>query len=309
MNQSSPKYDVVIVGGGPAGLSAALYAARDKRSVLIIEKGIIGGLITETEKIDNYPGFPEGLSGFDLTDKMYKQVQKYGTKDVSAEVKGIEQQGREFLVKTTESDYIARALIVASGSSHMKLNVPGEKEYTGKGVAYCATCDAPFYTDKIVAVAGGGDTALYEALHLTKFAKKVYLIHRRSEYRASPTVQEYVLKNGKIEPVLNTVIEGVEGGDFVERLSIKNVVNSETSKLDVDGIFIAVGLKPNTEFLGDLVKLDAGGTVIVNDRMETSMHGVLAAGDVRSSSIRQTVAACGDGAVAAVSAGKWLGEA
>ncbi len=308
MNQSSPKYDVIIIGGGPAGLAAALYASRDKRSVLIIEKGIIGGLITETEKIDNYPGFPEGLSGFDLTDKMYKQAQKYGMKDVSAEVTALEPTGRDFLVKTTDGDYTARAVIVASGSSHMKLNIPGEQEYTGKGVAYCATCDAPFYSDKIVAVAGGGDTALYEALHLTKFAKKVYLIHRRAEFRASATVQEYVRKNAKIEPVLNTVIEAVEGGDFVERLRVKNVVTGASSELKVDGIFVAVGLKPNSEYLKGLVNLNAGGTIVVNDRMETSVPGILAAGDIRHNSIRQVVSACGDGAAAAVTARSWLGE-
>jgi thioredoxin reductase (NADPH) len=308
MNQSNPNYDVIIVGGGPAGLSAALYIARDKRSVLIIEKGIVGGLITETEKIDNYPGFPDGLSGFDLTEKMFNQAQKYGAKDLSAEVNAIEKSGNYFVVKTTDGEYSALAVIVAGGSTHMKLDIPGEKEYAGKGVAYCATCDAPFYSDKVVAVAGGGDTALYEALHLTKFAKKVYLVHRRSEYRASQVVQDYVRKNAKIEPVLDTVIESVEGGDFVESLRIKNVKTEKRSALAIDGIFVAVGLKPNTGYLIDFLKLDTSGSVVVNDRMETSLPGIFAAGDIRQNSIRQVVAACGDGAVAALSAKKWLDE-
>jgi thioredoxin reductase (NADPH) len=308
MNAPNPKYDVVIIGGGPAGLSAALYAGRDKLSTLIIEKGIMGGLITETEKIDNYPGFPEGLSGFDLTDKMHQQAAKYGVQELSAEVTAVERSGKGFVVKTTDGDHAARALIVAGGSTHQKLGIPGEKEYTGKGVAYCATCDAPFYTDKIVAVAGGGNTALYEAMHLAKFAKKVYLIHRRGEYRATSAVQEQMKKITKIEPVLSTIIEAVEGGDFVENLAIKNVDSGKTSKLKVDGIFVAVGLKPNTGYLKELVELDKGGSIVVSDKMASSLPGIFAAGDIRHNSIQQVVAACGDGAVAAISAKKWLDE-
>ncbi len=308
MSAANHKYDVIIVGGGPAGLTAALYAARDRLSTLIIERGIIGGLITETEKIDNYPGFPDGLSGFDLTEKMYKQAQKYGAKDTSAEVTAVARSGKGFLVKTNDGDYEAGALIVAGGSTHQKLGAPGEKEYTGRGVAYCATCDAPFYANKIVAVAGGGNAALYEALHLAKFASKVYLIHRRDEYRATQAVQEQVKKEAKIEPVLSAIIEAIEGGEFVEHLKIKNVKTGQTSELKVDGIFVAVGLKPNTDFLKELVELDKGGSIVVNDNMETSQPGIFAAGDIRHNSIRQTITACGDGAVAALSAKKWLDE-
>jgi thioredoxin reductase (NADPH) len=306
MNAANPSYDLMIIGGGPAGLSAAIYGARDKLSVLIIEKGIMGGLITETERVDNYPAFPEGISGFDLTERMFKQAQKYGTKDLSAEVLSISKSGDGFLVKTTEGDLHAGSIIVSSGASHQKLDVPGEKEYTGRGVAYCATCDAPFYSDKTVAVAGGGNAALYEAMHLTKFAKKVFLVHRRAEYRATPVVQEQMRKNDKIVPVLDTVIESIEGADFVEKLKIKNVKTGEQSSLAVDGIFVAVGLKPNTGFLDEFVELDKGGSIIVDDSMRTSVPGVFAAGDVRHNSIRQTVAASGDGAVAAIAAKKWL---
>ena len=306
MNAPNPRYDIIIIGGGPAGLSAAIYGARDKLSVLIVEKGIMGGLITETEKLDNYPGFPDGISGFDLTEKMFKQAQKYHAKDLNAEVLSVTKSGDGFLIKTTEGDFDAGAVIISGGANHQKLEIPGEAEYTGRGVAYCATCDAPFYSDKTVAVAGGGNAALYEAMHLTKFAKKVYLIHRRAEYRATPVVQEQVHKNGKIEPVLDTIIESIEGSDFVERLRVKNVKTGKESSLPVDGIFVAVGLKPNTEFLKGIVDLDEGGSVVVDDSMRTSVPGIFAAGDIRRNSIRQVVGGCGDGAVAAIAAKKWL---
>lgn len=304
-----PEYDILIIGGGPAGLTAALYAARDKLSVLIIERAIMGGLITETERIDNYPGFPGGITGFDLTDKMLQQAKKYGAQDTSAEVISVERTGNGFLVQTTDIPYFARTVIVSGGSAHLKLNIPGEKEYTGRGVSYCATCDAPFYTSKVAAVAGGGNTAFYEALHLTKFASKVYLIHRRGEYRATSVVQEMAFNNPKIERVPNTIIESVEGGNFVEKLRLKNVQTGVTSGLAVDGLFIAVGLKPNTDYLKGLLELDNSGAIMVDGYMATSIPGIFAAGDIRHHSIRQTVAAAGDGAVAAMAAKKWLEEA
>jgi len=302
-------YDTVIIGGGPAGLAAAIYAARDRLSVLIIEKAIVGGLITEAAYVDNYPGFPDGISGFDLTDRMLKQAQKYGTRDTSAEVTAIERSGNGFLVQTTDAPYSARTVIVAGGSEHLKLGIPGEKEYTGRGVSYCATCDAPFYADKVAAVVGGGNTALYEALHLAKFAKKVYLVHRRGEYRATYIVQEMVRSNPKIELVPNTVIETASGGDFIEKLHLRHTPTNAVSEISVDGLFVAVGLKPNTDYLQGLLELDADGTIIVHDNMATSVPGIFAAGDIRQHSIRQVVAASGDGAVAALAAKKWLGEA
>ena len=305
---NQPRYDIVIIGGGPAGLTAALYAARDKLSVLIIERAVMGGLITEAARIDNYPGFLESISGFDLTEKMFQRAQKYGAQNTLAEVVAIELTENGFLVQTTESPYPARAVIIAGGSHHLKLDVPGEKEYTGRGVSYCATCDGPFYTDKIAAVAGGGNAALHEALHLTKFARKVYLIHRRSEYRATTMVQGAVKNNPNIEQITNTVIDAVEGNDFVEKLRIQHTSTNEVSELRVDGLFVAVGLKPNTAYLGDLLELDAGGSIIVDANMATSVPGIFAAGDIRRHSVRQTVAAAGDGAVAALAAKKWLGE-
>lgn len=303
---SPPWHDLVIIGGGPAGLTAAIYGARDKLSVLIIEKAIIGGLITETDRIDNYPGFPDGISGFELTDKMFKQAQKYGTEDTIAEVLSIDQVNSGFIVRTTENSFPARAVIVAGGSSHLRLNIPGEKEYTGRGVSYCATCDAPFYNDKNVAVVGGGNAAIYEAIHLAKFARKVYLIHRRSEYRATPIVQDIVGGNPKIEPILDTIIEAVGGNDFVEKIRLLHKQTNESSELVVDGLFVAVGQKPNTAYLHELLELDTHSAIVVNDCMATSVPGIFAAGDVRRHSIRQAIAAASDGAIAALEAKKWL---
>ena len=299
-------YDVAIIGGGPAGLTAAIYAARDKFSVLIIEKAILGGLITEAATIDNYPGFPDGISGFDITDKMLRQAQKYGTQDVSTEVTNIERTDNGFLVQTTGASYFARAVIIAGGSADLKLGIPGEKEYIGRGVSYCATCDAPFYVEKTVAVVGGGNTAFHDALHLAKFATKVYLIHRRHEYRATSIIQEMVRDNFKIELVPNTIIETIAGGDFVEKLRLQNTQTNKASELQVDGLFVAIGVKPNTDYLGGLLELDGEGSIVVNHHMATSVPGIFAAGDIRHHSIRQTISAAGDGAIAALSAKKWL---
>ena len=311
MNPENDKqtYDVIIVGGGPAGLSAAIYTSRDRLDTLLIEKGLTGGMINEAEKVDNYPGFPEGVSGMDLTSRMYQQAQKYGLKDVNTEVTGIEVSDKHsFTVKTSDGEYISKAVIIAGGSDKQKLDVPGEKEYTGRGVSYCATCDAPFYTNKVVAVVGGGNSALYEAMHLAKFAVKVYIIHRRDQLRATPVVQERVREEPKIEFILSTVVEAVEGGDFVEKLKIKDVATGKKSELKLDGVFVSIGLKPNTGYLKGLVELDEAGMIVVNDKMETSVPGMFAAGDIRHNSIRQSITAAGDGATAAVNAKKWVDE-
>jgi thioredoxin reductase (NADPH) len=294
-------YDIIIIGGGPAGLAAAIYASRDRLNTLLIEKALVGGMINEAERLDNYPGFPEGIGGMDLTSRMYQQAQKYGLKDINAEVSAVEIRGKnEFAVKTSEGDFSARALIIAGGSNKQKMEVPGEKEFTGRGVAYCATCDAPFYNNKRVAVVGGGNTALYEALHLAKFASNVTLIHRRAELRATPVVQERAQKEPKINYLWNTVVETVEGNDFVEKLKLKNTVTGEKSEIQLDGVFVAIGLKPNTEYLKGLIEMDPQGMIVTDDRMQTSVPGIFAAGDIRHNSIRQVVAAAADGAIAAV---------
>jgi thioredoxin reductase (NADPH) len=307
--KKNQQYDVIIIGGGPAGLSAAIYTSRDRMETLLIERALTGGLINEADHVDNYPGFPEGISGFELTDKMHDQALKYGLKELSAEVTAVEPKGkRSFHVKTTDGEYLARAVIIAGGSDKQRMGVPGEKEFGGRGVSYCATCDAAFYRDKIVAVVGGGNSALYEALHLAKFASKVYIIHRRDQLRATAVVQERAKAEPKIEFILSSIVEAIEGKDFVEKVWLKNVATEQTSELKLDGIFIAIGINPNTGYLKDLLELSPAGMIIVNDRMETSVPGIMAAGDIRHNSIRQTISAAGDGAVAALSAKRWVEE-
>lgn len=302
------EYDLVIIGGGPAGLTAGLYSARDRLSSLLIEKGIIGGKITEAERVDNYPGFPEGISGLELAKLMHQQATKYGLESIIAEVTALEVRNRQKAVKTTEGNFIARAVIIASGSDWAKLGVPGEKELTGKGVSYCATCDAPFFADKPVAVVGGGDTALFEAMHLANFASKVTVIHRRRQLRATAIVQEKAFAEPKLEFLWNTVIEAIEGRDFVERLRLRQVTTGEKSVLDVAGIFIAIGLKPNTDYLKGILPLDKQGHIITNEQMATEIPGFFAVGDIRHNSIKQVIAAAGDGATAAFYAKKFIGE-
>lgn len=302
------EYEVVIIGGGPAGLSAGIYTARARLGSLLVEKGIIGGLITIAEWVENYPGFPEGISGLDLTDFMHRQATKFGLETLTAEVTGIELEGKRKIVKTSEGDFMAKAVIAAGGSDRVQLNVPGEKEFIGRGVSYCATCDAAFFVDRTVALVGGGDAAITEALHLTKFASKVIVIHRRDELRATRIVQERAFAEPKIEFLWNSIVEGVEGEGVVERLKLRNVVTKEESTLDVSGVFVSIGFKPNTGCLRDILPLDAAGYIVTNEKMETEVPGILAAGDIRRNSIRQVIAAAGDGATAAIYAGKFIGE-
>jgi thioredoxin reductase (NADPH) len=299
-------YDVIIIGGGPAGLTAALYTSRNKLSTLLIEKGLIGGNINEAEKVDNYPGFPKGIGGMELTTLMHEQASLYGTEVINDEVISIKAEDRIKTITTSQGNFQAKALIIAGGSERQKLNVPGEKEYTGKGVSYCATCDAPFFRDKRVAVVGGGNAALYEALHIAKFASKVSLIHRRDQFRATPVVQDKVFAEPKIECIWNTVVKEVQGETFVNGLKLEDVRTGKESYLELDGVFVAIGLIPNTAYLKDVVPLDEKGAVIVNNKMETAVPGIFAAGDIRIDSIRQVIAAAGDGAVAAISAAAYI---
>ena len=301
-------YDVVIIGGGPAGLTAGLYTARAKQRSLLVNKGVVGGIITEAAQVDNYPGFPEGISGLELGELMHKQATKYGLKTITAEVTAIELQEGQKVVKTTEGNFVARAVIVASGSDRQKLGIPGEKEFTGKGVSYCATCDASFFKEQPVAVVGGGDAAIDEALHLAKFASKVIVIHRRDRLRATAILQERTSAEPKIAFRWNSVVEAVEGKDFVERLRLRQVISSEKSVLRVAGIFVSIGLKPDTDYLKDVLPLDATAHIITNEKMETEIAGIFAAGDIRAGSIRQAIAAAGDGATAAFYAKKFIGE-
>ena len=302
------EYEVIIIGGGPAGLTAGLYASRARLNSLLIEKMGVGGQIANAERVENYPGFPEGISGFELGQLMHQQAEKYGLKTIIAEATGIELHRRQKVVKTTKGDFIARAMIIASGSERHKLGIVGEEEFTGKGVSYCATCDAAFFSEQPVAVVGGGDAAITEALHLAKFASRVMVIHRRHQLRASRILQEKAFSEPKIEFLWDSTVEKIEGENFVKRLRLNQVLTGEKSALEVTGIFISIGLKPNTDYLKGVLALDAVGHIITNDMMETEIPGIFAAGDIRHNSARQAITATGDGATAAIYAEKFITE-
>jgi thioredoxin reductase (NADPH) len=302
------EYEVIIIGGGPAGLSAGIYTSRARLSSLLIERGLVGGQIADAELVENYAGFAEGVSGIELGQLMYQQATKYGLQTVIAEVTGIELKGEKRMVKTTKGNFTAKALIIASGSERLKLGIPGEEKLTGKGVSYCATCDGPFFKEKPVAVVGGSDAAITEALHLVKFASKVIVIHRRDRLRATRILEERARMETKIEFLWNSVVEKIEGEDAVKRLNLRQVKTREKSTLDVAGVFIAIGFKPNTEYLKGVLPLDKAGYIITNDRMETKIGGIFAAGDIRQNSAQQAITAAGDGATAAIFAQKFLTE-
>lgn len=299
-------YQVIIIGGGPAGLTAGLYCARSGLNTLLIERGLIGGQITYADRVENYPGFPQGISGIELGQAMHQQATSYGLQTLLAEVSSLVPQQRHNLINTSEGDFTAESVIIASGSEFRKLGVPGEAEFLGKGVSYCATCDGPLFKDKAVAVVGGGDAALTEALYLTKFAVSVKVIHRRSQLRATNILQKRAKAEPKIEFIWNTVVAQIEGNRAINQLRLKNKKDGIISMLPVAGVFIAIGLEPNTRYLQGVVPLDKGGYITTNEVMETGIPGIFAAGDVRHNSAKQAITAAGDGATAAVSAEKSL---
>ncbi len=297
---------MIIIGGGPAGLSAGLYASRSKLETLLIEKAILGGRILNAEMVENYPGFPQGISGSELGDLMARQATKFGLPTAFAEVQRVEIHGAEKIVSTSEGQYRAKAVIIAGGSEHSKLGVPGEEAFTGKGVSYCATCDGPFFRDQVVVVVGGGNVALNDALLLTKFASKVIVIHRRDQLRATKMLQDKAFANPKISFVWDTSVESITGDRLVKDIKLRNVKTGQDSAMEISGVFVAVGLRPNTDYLKGLLKLDEAGFIPVNNQMETELPGIFAAGDIRVGSIRQVVSAAGDGATAAIAAERFL---
>jgi len=297
---------LIIVGAGPAGLSAGLYAARSRLHTLLIERVIPGGQIMNAELVENYPGFPQGISGAELGSLMEQQATKYGLEITMADVEGVEFRGEEKIVNTSEGQYRVKALIIAGGSEHSKLGVPGEEELRGRGVSYCAMCDGALFNDQVVSVVGGGNVALSDALFLTRFASKVIVIHRRDQLRATKIFQERALAEPKIEFLWDTVVESIEGDSQVRELRLRNVKTKEESRLEVSGVFIAVGLRPNTGYLEGLLALSPEGFILVNEQMETGVPGVFAAGDIRAGSARQVSSAVGDGATAAISAERFL---
>ncbi len=301
------KYDVVIIGAGPAGLSAALYSARACLNTLVFEKNMVGGLITQTEEIENYPGSGFGATGFSLTQQMFHQAEEAGAKFAYDEVKKIEPIDDGFVIKTSlKGEYLATAVIIAGGTVPRLLGIKGEVEFRGKGVSYCATCDAGFFRGKDVAVIGGGDTAIKEADYLTRFSKKVTVFHRRDSLRAATATISKVSKNSKLEIVYNTIVEEIYGNEIVEGLRIKNVVTDSASEFPIDGVFIFAGYDPNTDIYNGLLDLDENGNIITDSEMKTSYKGIFAAGDIRNTALRQVITAAADGAVAAVQAEKYI---
>ncbi len=299
-------YDLVIIGGGPAGLTAGLYAARARLNVVLIEKVVPGGQILTTDWIENYPGFPTGISGADLVQKMTEQVKQFDLNIENNEVISLDLSKQIKKVILTDRSITTHAIIVATGASPKKLGVPGEDHFLGKGVSFCATCDGPFFKDLTVAAVGGGDTAVQESLYLTKFAKKVYLIHRRDNLRAEAILQERALDNDKIEFVWDSVLSEINGLTHVENISLQNVKTGNKTELSVDGCFIWIGILPNTQFLSNTVNIDKYGFIITDLNMKTSEQGVFTAGDVRSTPLRQIVTAVGDAAIAAYSAEHYI---
>jgi thioredoxin reductase (NADPH) len=300
------EYDVVIIGGGPAGLAAGLYAARGRHKTLLIEKGVVGGQIALTDIVENYPGIPQ-INGFDLAQAMLQQSESHGMETEYTEVTSIERrEDRKWTVHTPSTDYVTKAVIVTAGAEYNKLGVPGEERLIGKGVSYCATCDAAFFKDESVAVVGGGDAAIDEGLFTSRYVSRATVIHRRDELRASAVLQERAFANPKMDFIWDTVVEEITGDDRVSGVSLRNVKTGETSTLPVSAVFIFIGNHPNSDFLGSLVPLDGGGHVLVDDWMATPLPGLYAAGDIRQNSARQVASSAGDGVTAAIAADHYI---
>lgn len=303
-------YEVIIVGAGPAGLTAALYAGRYRLRTIVLEKLAIGGQILLSPTIENFPGFPGGISTIDFVDKMKAQVEELGVTVETDEVMSIntakDRQAFAFSVEAAGSKYSAKALIVASGAGYKRLQVPGEERLIGKGVSYCATCDAPFFKNKEVVVVGAGDRALEEALYLAEYAKRVTILHRRQQLRASLILQEKAKKNPRIDFVLECTVEKIEGDSRVEAVKIKNVKSNSLSTLSCQGVFVFVGIVPYTGFLANQVAMSEEGFIITDDEMKTSQEALFACGDCRKKSFYQVVTACAEGAIAAYSAHRYL---
>jgi len=300
-------YDIVIIGGGPGGLCAGMYAARARRKVVCIERFLTGGQISLTGDVEDYPGF-EHIDGPELGKKFTDHAKKFGLEIAQDEVTEVYVDGDDRVVKCASGDiYRAKAVIVSTGGTPVKLDVVGEVEYSGKGVSYCAICDGAFFKDKVIAVVGGGDAAIEEGTFLTKYGSKVHIIHRRDKLRAQKIIQQRAFDNKKVEFIWNSVVDSIQGnGSKISSLTLRNTESDEKSNLDVGAIFIYIGFHPNSKFFRDKVQLDANGYIITNDKMETSIKGIYACGDVRSQLVRQVTNAVGDGTTAAVAAEKYI---
>ena len=301
-------YDIIILGAGPAGLTAAIYAGRAKMKTLVISKQTPGGQVLQTERIDNYPGYPKSVAGIDLLNNMHEQTKSLGIEYKNAEALSLEKKGGKFAIKCKNSEFESLGAIIATGAEYKHLDVKGEKEFTGRGVSYCAVCDAPMFRNKKVAIIGGGDVALYEAAHLLKYCSKLYLVHRRDRLRATKIMQNIVLENNKTQAVWNAVPEEIFGDKLVKGLKIKDVKTNEIKDLECDGVFIFVGIKPASEMVKNILKTDKAGYVISDENLKTSLDGVYVCGDVRKKMLRQISTAVGDGASAAFACQKYVEE-
>jgi len=299
-------YDTVIIGAGAAGLTAGIYASRANMDTILLEKFAPGGQAALTAFVDNYPAFPDGITGFELMDKMRKQAAGFGLEIKTAEVTSIKQKDNIFSIDTTSDEIHTKTIIICTGVRPQHLGIPGEKELFGKGVSTCATCDGAFYRDMEVAVIGGGDSAMDEGIFLTRFASKVHIIHRRDKFRAINSLVEKAEKNPKVQFHKDSIVLSINGRDSVESLTLKNVKTEEESTLPVSGVFLYVGLIPNSEMFRGLIKLNDRGFITVDRELSTSVPGIFAAGDVRDTPLRQIITAGSDGAIAAYSAGKYL---
>ena len=300
-------YDLIIIGGGPAGLTAGIYASRARLKTLLIEKALAGGQILSSPLVENYPGLAKGTSGAMMIDEMAGQAERFGTEIRTETVVSVEDSGNAGkTVRTAKGSYRALAVIFAMGAAYSKLNVPGEDKLSGRGVSYCATCDGPLFKNKEVVVVGGGDTAIEEALFLTKFCAKVNIVHRRDELRATKILQERAFANKKISIIWNSVVIEILGEGKVESVMLKDVKTGKETPLTASGVFLAVGFTPHTEAARGVVTTDEKGYIITNDNMETSREGFFAAGDCRKKLLRQVISACGDGATAAFAAQKYI---
>ena len=301
-------YEVIIIGGGPAGLTAGIYASRARLHTLLVESALLGGQMTTTEMVENFPGFPQGVTGDELSRLMEEQAKKFGMEIVTLEIIKVSIEEDMKVIQTHESTYRCEALIICTGTEYRKLGVSGEKEFAGKGVSYCATCDGAFFQDNKIVVVGGGDSALTEALFLTKFVKELTIIHRRDALRGTKIYQERVLTNPKIKFLWNSIVQEIKGDMIVHSIVVKNVKTGEIKEFETDGAFLFVGLSPRTQFLKGIVQMDGGGYILTNEDCETSEKGIFAAGDCRKKLLRQITTAVGDGATAAFSAQKYLEE-
>jgi thioredoxin reductase (NADPH) len=299
-------YDLIIIGGGPAGLTAGIYAGRARLKTLLLEKLIHGGQMMTTDLIENYPGFPEGITGFELSDRMRKQAERFGLEIRSHEVLELKPGKPAHTVVLEEGRLTAGAIIIAAGARYRRLGVPGEDRLAGKGVSFCATCDGALYRDQEIAMVGGGDNALSETIFLARFAKKIHLIHRRHEFRAAKYLQERVAAMDLVEIHWDSEVVEFLGKDSLEAVTLKHVKTLETSRLPVAGAFIAIGMLPNSGWLKDLVPMDEWGFIFTNDLMATQTPGIYAAGDVRAKLWRQISTAVGDGAMSAIAAEEYL---